>query len=108
MKQRAVVLLADYLSTRPKGRIVRVKPIAPDDYVIGIEDARDGRTHLIRTPGDLEQWLDSFRQGRCEAAAFGICGVCDRIHGDRDANGEILATCVSWAVELIEIAAERW
>lgn len=106
MKQRTVVLLADYLSKRPKGRIVRLKSVGPDDYVIGIEDARDGRTHLVRSPRDLERWLDSFRQGRCEPAAFGICGVCERIHVDRDVDGEILANCVPCAAELVEIAAE--
>jgi hypothetical protein len=108
MKQRAVVLVADYLSKRRKGRVVRVMHVATDDYVIGIEDVRDGRTHVVRSIGDLELWLRSFQQGRCEPAAFGFCGVCDRIHCDRDVDGEILPYCVRCAVELIELAVERF
>jgi hypothetical protein len=108
MKQRAVVHVADYLSKRPMGRVVRVMPVADHDYVIGIEDVRDGRTHVMRSVGDLEVWLESLRQGRCERAAFGICGVCDRVHNDRDADGEIFANCVRCAAELIKVAAERY
>jgi hypothetical protein len=108
MKQRAVVLIADYLYKCPKGRVVRVMQIADDDYMIGIEDVRDGRTQLMRSVGDLEVWLESFRQGRCEPAAFGICGVCDRVHNDGDVDGEILANCIRCTVELIEVAAERY
>jgi hypothetical protein len=107
MKQRAVVLVADYLFKCRKGRIVRVMPVATDDYVIGIEDVRDGRTQVVRSIGDLELWLRSFQQGRCEPAAFGICGVCDRIHHDRDVDDEVLPHCVPCAVELIEVSAER-
>jgi hypothetical protein len=76
--------------------------------VIGTEDVRDGRTHVMRSVGDFELWLESFRQGRCEPAAFGICGVCDRLHHDRDVDGEILLHCIRCAVELIEVAAERY
>lgn len=101
MNQRAVFLVARYLSKRPKGRVVRVKPVGPDDYVIGIEDVRDGRTHIVRTADDLERWLVTFTQGRCEPAAFGICGVCDRIHRDRDVDGEIFANCIRCAAELL-------
>jgi hypothetical protein len=106
MKQRAVVLVADYLSKRPKGRIVRVMPVAADDYVIAVEDVRDRRTHVMRSVGDLEIWLESFRQGRCEPAALGICGVCDRIHNDSDVDGEIFSNCVRCAAELVEVYAE--
>jgi hypothetical protein len=106
MKQRAVVLIAEYVSVRPMGRVVRVMPIAKDNYAIGIEDVRDGRTHVMCSVGDLEMWLESFQEGHCEPAAFGICGVCDRIHNDRDVDGEILANCIRCTAELVEVYAE--
>jgi hypothetical protein len=53
MKQRAVAIVADYMSRRPLGRVVGLKSIADDDYVLAIEDIRDGRVHVVRTPSDL-------------------------------------------------------
>lgn len=40
MRQRSVAILAEYLSHRPFGRIVALKPIGDDDYVLAIEDVR--------------------------------------------------------------------
>ena len=60
MNQRAVALVADYLSKRPKGRIVRVKPMQEGDYLMAIEDVRDGRVHLVHSVGDFEVWIQSF------------------------------------------------
>ncbi len=68
MNQRGVAIVAEYLSMRPQGRVVRVEPIGDDDYLMAIEDVRDGRVQLIRSAGDLEVWLTSFRQGRLRAA----------------------------------------
>ncbi len=65
MKQRAVAIVADYLSHRPLGRVVGLKAIAENDYVLAIEDIRDGRVHVTHTPGDLEPWLKSFKTGEC-------------------------------------------
>jgi hypothetical protein len=79
--------------------------VGRDDYVMGVEGVRDGRIHLMRTPGDLERWLVSFKQGQCEPAAFGICGVCDRIHCDRD-DGEILRNCVRCSAELLSASLD--
>lgn len=106
MKQRAVAIVAEYLSQRPKGRIVAVKTVGEDDYVMAIEDIRDGRVHVVRTPKDLEPWLKSFKSGACVQPAFGLCGRCNRVHSDRDVDGEIFRTCIPCQADLIEVALE--
>ena len=107
MKQRAVAMMAEYLSHRPLGRLVKVKPVAEDDYVLAIEDIRDGRVHIARTPGDLEPWLKSFKMGECLRPKFGFCGRCDRLHSDRDVDGEVFSNCIRCQVHLVEVAMER-
>ena len=115
MNQRAVALVADYLSQRPKGRIVRVVP-APTypattspgepDYLVAIEDVRDGRTHVVQTKEELETWLRSFEEGRCYPASYGICELCSRTHSDRGLDLEVMPHCLRCTVELIEIQAD--
>lgn len=73
-----------------------------------IEDSRDGRTQLIVSVGDLEQWLLSFKEGQCLQPVGALCGVCDRIHGDRDHTGELMGNCVRCQVELVETYAESY
>ncbi len=107
MKQRAVTIIATYLSKRPLGRLVRVRPVGADDYIVAIEDVRDGRTHLIHSAGDLGQWLRSFKEGRCMRPVAAICGRCDRLHTDRDVDGELLANCIRCCAELMVVGAER-
>jgi hypothetical protein len=102
----AVAIVADYLSHRPMGRVVRVKRTGEDDYLMSIEDVRDGRVQLIHSTGNLETWLTSFKQGRCRQPVGAICGVCDRIHGDRDCDGELFQNCVRCQAELVEVALE--
>ena len=106
MKQRAVAIVADYLSHRPLGRVVGLKAIADDDYVLAIEDIRDGRVHLIHSPGDLGCWLKSFKSGVCLTATFGLCRRCDSVHADRDANGEVFGNCIRCQAELVEVALD--
>jgi hypothetical protein len=106
MKQRAVVIVAEYLSHRPKGRIVTVKAVGEDDYVLAIEDRRDGRVHLARSARDLEPWLTSFKSGECVQPAFGLCGRCNGIHADRDVDGEVFRNCIRCQAELVEVAVE--
>ncbi len=108
MNQRGVAIVAEYLQSRPLGRIVRVKPVADDNYLIAIEDSRDGRTHLIVSAGDLESWFRSFKEGRCLQPVGALCGVCDRIHGDRDASGELMRNCIRCQAELVEVYAESY
>ena len=119
MNQRGVALVADYLSQRPKGRIVRVVPASggtrfsvisspgEPDYLVAIEDVRDGRTHVVQTKEELETWLRSFREGRCYPASYGICELCSRTHSDRGLDLEVMPHCLRCTVELIEIQAER-
>jgi hypothetical protein len=106
MKQRAVAIVAADLSHRPLGRVVELKAIADDDYVLAIEDVRDGRVHVVRTPRDLEPWLRSFKTGECIRPAFGLCGRCNSIHADRDVDGEIFGNCIPCQAELVEVALE--
>lgn len=106
MKQRAVAIVADYLAHRPKGRVVRVVKTGENAYVVAIEDVRDGRVHLIRGPEDLELWLKSFDEGRCLEPAAAICDVCDRIHRDRGADGELLRYCSRCRADLTQIYAD--
>ena len=106
MKQRTVAIVADYLSHRLLGRVVGVQAITDDDYVLAIEDIRDGRVHVVRTPSDLEPWLKSFKNGECLQPAFGLCSRCNSIHTDRDADGEAFSNCIRCQAELVEVALE--
>jgi hypothetical protein len=106
MKQRAAALIADYLSHRPIGRVVGLKPVGDDDYVLAIEDVRDERVHVGRTPRDFEPWLKSLKEGRYVLPAFGLCGRCGEIHCDRDLDLEIFRTCIPCQADLVELAVE--
>lgn len=106
MKQRSVRIIAEYLLTRPRARIVRLKRIGLDDYVLAIEDRRDGRVHLLQTPQDLEVWLKSIETGECLQPSVGLCGRCGRLHTDRDVDGEVLINCIPCQAELLEVALE--
>ena len=103
MKQWAVAILAEYLSHRPIGRIVGLKPVRDDDYVLAIEDIRDERVHVGRTPLDFEPWLRSVKEGRYVLPAFGLCGRCGEIHCDRDLHLEIFRTCIR-----VRPSSSRW
>ncbi|MDQ3986862.1 MAG: hypothetical protein M3280_10265 [Actinomycetota bacterium] len=105
MNQRGVRIIATYLDKRPLGRIVQVRKVGDDDYIVAIDDVRDGRTQLLHSSGDLRLWLESFRHGECPTPAAGICGRCDRLHIDRDVDGEFLSNCIPCAGHLIEVGA---
>jgi len=106
VKQRTVAIVADYLSHRPMGRVVGLKPVGDDDYIMAIEDLRDGRVHIVKTPRDLEPWLESFKTGECLQPAFGLCGRCNGIHADRDVDGEMFGNCIRCQADLVEVALE--
>ncbi len=108
MNQRGVGLIASYLSKRPLGRIVQVRPVGGDDYIVAVEDRRDGRTQLIHSSGDLRLWFESSRHGECLIPAAGICARCDKLHVDRDVDGELLAHCIACSGELIGVGAEMF
>ena len=98
--------LADYVGRRGIGRVVGLKPVGCDDYVLAIEDVRDERVHVGRTPTDFEPWLRSVKEGRHVIPAFGLCGRCGEIHSDRDWDLEILRTCIPCQADLAELAPE--
>jgi hypothetical protein len=108
MNQRGVTLIATYLSKRPLGRIVQVRPVGDDDYIVAVDDRRDGRTQLIHSSGDLRLWFESFRHGECLIPAAGICARCNKLHVDRDVDGELLGHCITCAGELIGVGAEMF
>lgn len=106
MKQRAVALIAGYVDRRGIGRVVGLKPVGGDDYVLAIEDVRDERVHVGRTPRDFEPWLKSVKEGRHVIPAFGLCGRCGEIHCDRDLDLEIFRRCIPCQADLVELAVE--
>lgn len=106
MKQRAVAPIADYLSHRPLDRVVGLKRVGDDDHVLAIEDVRDERVHVGRTPLDFEPWLRSLKTGEWVQLAFGLCGRCNSIHSDRDINGEVFRNCIPCQAELVGVARE--
>jgi hypothetical protein len=103
LKQRAVALIADYVRRRGIGRVVGLKPMASDDYVLAIEDVRDKRVHVGRTPRD---WLRAVKEGRHVIPAFGLCGRCGEVHSDRDWDLEIFRTCIPCQADLVDLALE--
>ena len=106
MKQRTAAILAEYLSHRPIGRIVALKPVGDDDYVLAVEDVRDERVHVGRTALDFEPLLRSVKEDRYVLPAFGLCGRCNGIHADRDVDGEVFANCIRCQADLVEVALE--
>jgi hypothetical protein len=52
--------------------------VSDDDYVLAIEDVRDERVHVGRTPRDFEPWPKSVKEGRHVLPAFGLCGALRR------------------------------
>jgi hypothetical protein len=106
MNQRGVTIIAAYLAKRPLGRLVRVRKVGHDDFMIAIEDRRDGRTQLIHSSGDLRLWLDSFRHGECLEPVAAICARCDKLHRDRDVDGELLLNCIPCMGELTVIGVQ--
>lgn len=107
MKQRSIRVLADYLVNRPIGRIVAVRPVADDDYIVSIEDRRYGREHVLETPEDLETWLDTLKQGWLLQPTKAFCDCCGNIHTDRDTDGELFELCAGCQAELAAFTFEQ-
>lgn len=79
-----------------------------DDYLVAIDDLRDGRTQLIYSAGDLRWWLDTFRHGECLVPCAAICARCDRLHIDRDVDAELLTNCAACSGALLIVGAEMF
>ncbi len=108
MNQRGVTLIATYLAKRPLGRVVEVRKVGDDDFIVAVDDVRDGRTQLIHSARDLRKWFESFRGGETLQPPAAICGRCNKLHVDRDVDGELLINCISCAGELVSAAAELY
>lgn len=106
MNRRTVIALGRYVLRSGRGRLVDWRAVGDDDYIAAVEDARDGRTHLFHTSRDTRHWIETFARGVCERPAVGICGRCNRLHTQRDANGEVLAHCPACAGELLVLRVE--
>jgi hypothetical protein len=107
LKQRSIRIIADYLAHRPIGRIVTALPVGDDDYLVSIEDRRDGREHVMHTPDDLEVWLESFREGRCLEPTRAFCDCCGELHSDHDVDGQLFELCTNCQVELTAASFEE-
>ncbi|MDQ3964630.1 MAG: hypothetical protein M3277_12090 [Actinomycetota bacterium] len=103
MKRRTLALMAEYLSRRPKGRVVGLKQVSPGDYVVEVKDIRDGRIHLLCSADDVEAWISSFAEGRCLEVSAARCGICGEIHTDRGLDGEVSQNCLRCQVELVDV-----
>jgi hypothetical protein len=103
LKRRTLALIAEYLSRRPRGRIVGLKQVSPGDYVVEMKDVRDGRIHMLRSADDVEAWIASFTQGRCLEMTTALCGICRQIHTDRGLDGEVSQNCLRCQVELVDV-----
>lgn len=124
MKQRVVALVAHYLEHRVRGRITRLRRVRSGsgssgiqsprpaqsvegeedvDYIVSVQDVRDGRTHLLHSLQDLREWMMSFKTGECLRPVAAICEVCDRLHINRGPDGELAEHCTTCTLELIEI-----
>lgn len=107
MKQRSIRIIADYLAHRPIGRIVTVLPVGQGNYLVAVEDRRDGREHVLFTPEDLEAWLGSFAEGRCLIPTKGFCDCCGELHRDRDVDGELFELCTKCQAGLTGAGFEK-
>lgn len=90
------------------GRVVGLKPVGRDDYVLAIEDVRDERVHVGRTLRGFEPCLRSVKEGRHVVPAFDLCGRCGAIHCDRDLDLEIFRTCIPCQAGLVELGLELY
>ena len=107
MDQASIRKIADHLARRPIGRIVTVVPTSADDYIIAIEDRRDGREHVMEDVQDFELWLDSFKQGRLGQLTKAFCDCCCKVHTDKDLDGELFELCLGCQAELTASAFEQ-
>ena len=94
--------IAVLLYDEPLAQVTELKRIRADIYRIRFSDRRDGRTHTILESQQFATWLDSVLSGRVLQPDYGVCAVCDRLHGERDRSGELRNVCRRCLVELLE------
>ena len=93
--------LAVMLYDEPLAQVTELKRIRADIYRIRFCDRRDGRTHTILEPEQIATWLDSVFAGRVLQPDYGVCEICDGLHGERDRSGELHHVCRRCLVELL-------
>jgi len=91
--------IAVLLYDEPLAQVTELKRIRPDIYRIRFSDRRDGRTHTILEAQQVVTWLDSIFTGRVLQPDYGVCQVCDGLHGERDRTGELRNVCRRCLVE---------
>lgn len=94
--------IAVLLYDEPLAKVTELKRIRADIYRIRFSDRRDGRTHTILEPEQVATWLESILFGRVLQPDYGVCEVCDDLHGERDRSGELRNVCRRCLVELLE------
>jgi len=94
--------IAVLLYDEPLAQVTELKRIRPDIYRIRFSDRRDGRTHTILEAQQVVTWLDSIFTGRVLQPDYGVCEICDCLHGERDRSGELRNVCRPCLVELLE------
>ncbi|MGH2751043.1 MAG: hypothetical protein ACRDJV_15545 [Actinomycetota bacterium] len=50
----------------------------------------------------MAAWVESIKAGRVLQPDYGVCEVCDRLHGERDTFGELRSVCRGRLIELLE------
>ncbi|MDQ3766266.1 MAG: hypothetical protein M3346_02865 [Actinomycetota bacterium] len=96
---RGVALL---LYDEPLAKVFELKRVTDDCYRIRFSDRRDGRIHTVLEVAQLVTWIDSILAGRVLQPDYGVCEVCDCLHGERDSCGELRSLCRSCLLELLE------
>ena len=94
--------LAVLLYDEPLAQVTELKRVTNDCYRIRFCDRRDGRTHTVLEVAQVVTWIDSIFAGRVLQPDYGVCEVCDCLHGGRDSSGELRNLCRSCLVELLE------
>jgi hypothetical protein len=94
--------IAVLLYDEPLAQVTELKRIRTDIYRIRFDDRRDGRTHTILEAQQFAAWLDSVLSGRVLQPDYGVCEICDHLHGERDSSGELRNLCRSCLIELLE------
>jgi len=102
--REVAVLLYD----EPLANVIELKRMRADIYRVRFRDRRDGRTHTITDAEQVVAWLDSILAGRVMHPDYGVCEVCDRLHGERDRSGELRNLCRSCVIELLENGVWGW
>jgi hypothetical protein len=108
MKQRAVALIADYLSNGPSGHSVGLKPAGDDDYVLPIEDARNERVTSAVRRATSSRGLDRSRKTVTRCRRSDYADAAGRSTATVTSSSRSFAPAVPCRAELAELALELY